>query len=213
MFYNNLKKRFVLLELIDAMHNPNKPPPNALFQLRKGNAVKRSNEHVSFLLPHAQNHTHVHRLNFHVNEPHARIKISRKYFYSLHSAQLGDATFRIERDCVLYIYAMRRTQCVLDEYKQQRLDRLWDLQTTSGGISNNADDDNALSVPEWARDTTHVMVYKSHEARTGLWPCFMLDADTTELVVVIAKDKEQARARLTQCYPKHPYVPLYDTRH
>lgn len=224
MFYNNVKKRFALLELIDVMHNPNQPPPNALFQLRKGNAIKRKNKHVSFLLPHAQNHTHVHRLNFHVNEPHARIKIARKYFYSLHSAQLSDATFRIERDHILYIYAMRPTQGVLDEYKQQRLDRLWDLPMDNGasgrGVNDKGtfgaggdDDVSNLEAPEWARDTTHVMVYKSHEARTGLWPCFMLDDDTIELVVVVAIDKSQARALLQQCYPKQPYAPLYDTRH
>lgn len=237
MFYDGTTKRYHLLRpvgiatsLVDLDQDAPVPlltaamrraqrPPGALFALSKSSKDRRKTKDVGYFVPptHAQcTGDAVHRIHTLALEP---FQVSTKRFYSVIPAKRGGSAFQIDKPNRIYIYVVRPAQTVQQEWHAERVNALWQssgsLVPLGGGLAMPPDDaigtphsNESHEPPKWPPQTTHVIQYRSHEGRTGIWPSFTLLKDVSEILVVVARDEREAVASLRRERPRQPLVSM-----
>lgn len=210
MFYDGRTKRYHLLRTMRAT------APGVLFALRC-RSDKRDNvlEVGTFSPPTSDALVGVARDAIHTLALQG-FQIHSKRFYSINPANKNDDAFQIPANQRLFVYTVRPAQVVQQEWHMERLNTLWQAPgSTHSQLAIPLEDavdapasTASMPIPQWPPETTHVIEYKSHEARTGVAPIFTLTKDVQELLVVVARDQQEAVAALRRHRPRQPLVSM-----
>lgn len=218
MFYDGDTRRFRLLLPSSSPSCMQSPP---LFQLRRTNATKTDNVTVGYFCPPNNNHNTTtttsedatrNRIHaFQLDSTH----IDTKCFYMVYPADIRHRSFRVSQNERLFIYVVRPSQSFQEEWNSERHNRLWQAPGRPSGrdspFNATGDCDAEGTLPHQddnghVEQVAHVLLYKSHEGRTGVWPIFSIAKDTCEIVVIVARDRSAADAILQDERPHQPLM-------